>query len=261
MRIVTSVLFLFLLGFLPAYAQEANITACLRQIESGQIESAKAGYAKLKKAHPDDPSVMFLDAMLTQNGSDALTKYSDIYQKYPKSKYADASLYWVYSYYYALGSYAKASGYWELLKKNYPASSFLKSGENNSPAAEQKPSASAASQKSSAPAAEKKQVLPASPKKADETNKPPKTGSAPAKKNFSFTIQAGAFLDEKNAGKLMENFRESGYFSELKKKEIAGSMLTVVYVGRFETEKEAHKSLDQINTRYKLNGRVVRAEK
>lgn len=221
------------MGLAPAYAQEVNITSYLRQIESGQIESARQGLEKLKKTNPKDPSVMFLDAMLTQDGKEALAKYSSIYQKYPKSKYADASLYWVYSYYYALGSYSKASGYMDELKKNYPRSSFL--------TPEKKNVSSVKNDSNSAPIEQNSQ----------------KNVNPGTKKDFRFTIQAGAFLQEDNAAKLMDNFRDAGYFTELKKKDVAGSTLNVVNVGKFTSENEARKTLDFINTRYKLNGRVI----
>lgn len=244
MRIILkSVLFLFLLCLIPAYAQEVNVTPYLRQIESGQLESARQGCANLKKTNPKDPSVMFLDAMLTQDGKEALTKYSEIYQKYPKSRYADASLYWVYSYHYALGNYTRAASYMDELKKNYPKSSFLTSGKENSSSRD----------------VDNKNMVPAEEKSL--TQKPHKADDLQAKKNFQFTIQAGAFLSEENAQKLMDSFRSAGYFTELKKRDVAGSTLNVVNVGKFETETEAHKTLDFINMRYKLNGRVIRLGK
>jgi tetratricopeptide (TPR) repeat protein len=227
---------LLLICLVPAYAQEVNITTYLRQIESGQVESARSGLEKLKKTNPKDPSVMFLDAMLTQDGKEALSKYSEVYRKYPKSKYADASLYWVYSYYYALGSYTKASGYMDELKKNYPKSSFLNlEGSNYLPAKDD-------------------------PKTVQKSNKDNRqTGKQGDKKGSRFTIQAGAFLSDENAEKLMDSFRQEGYFTEVKKKDIGGSTLNVVNVGKFESEDEARKALDLINARYKLNGRVIRS--
>ena len=239
MRIILiTALFLFLLWLAPAFAQEANITPYLRQIESGQTESAKSGLQKLKKSNPNDPSVKFLDAMLTGDGQAALSIYSEIYQKSPKSKYADAALYWVYSYYYAIGSYSKASGYMDLLKKNYPSSSFISPGEKNQPHINDDTSLIHAGQNT--------------PKENVQTLK------KDPKKDFRFTIQAGAFLSEENAAKLMDSFRDGGYFTELKKKDVAGSTLNIVNVGKFETETEAHKVLDFINTRYKLSGRIIR---
>lgn len=223
---------------IPAYAQEANVTPYLRQIESGQIESARQGLEKLKKSNAKDPSVMFLDAMLTQEGKEALTKYTEIYQKYPKSRYADASLYWVYSYYYSLGSYSKASGYMAELKKNYPKSQFLTPEKKNMSSVKDDTNVTAIVEKKPL---EKKIV------------------NSGTKNVSKFTIQAGAFLQEENAARLMDSFREAGYFTEMKKKDVAGSTLNIINVGKFETEEEARKTLDFINTRYKLNGRVIRA--
>ncbi|HEX2868221.1 MAG TPA: SPOR domain-containing protein [Ignavibacteriales bacterium] len=241
MRIILkTVLFLFLLCLIPAYAQEeVNITPYLRQIESGQLEAARQGCENLKKTNPKVPSVMFLDAMLTQDGKEALAKYSEIYQKYPKSRYADASLYWVYSYHYALGNYTRAASYMDELKKNYPKSSFLTSGKENSSSR-----------------SDSKNMMPAEEKSF--SRQPQKAAVPQSKKNLPFTIQAGAFLSEENALKLMDSFRSAGYFTELKKKDVAGSTLNIVNVGKFENGTEAHKTLDFINMRYKLSGRVVR---
>lgn len=84
---------LFIIINISIIAQEADITSALRQIDSGDINSANNFLRELKSKNPNDPSVIFLDAVLTTNGEEALKKYSIVYEKYPKSKYADASLY------------------------------------------------------------------------------------------------------------------------------------------------------------------------
>ncbi len=87
------------------FAQEADITPYLKEIENGGINSVIAALPKLNKDYPKSSSILFLDAVVTNDGQSAVDKYSYMVKKYPKSKYADAALYRIYSYYYAAGLY------------------------------------------------------------------------------------------------------------------------------------------------------------
>ena len=119
------------------FAQSADITPALQKIESGNNKGAEVILKELKTANPADPSVIYLDGLLTKDGGDALAKYSIVADKYPSSGYADAALYKIYSYYYALGSYNKASVYMERLKRDYPASPCIKSASEPFPDSEE----------------------------------------------------------------------------------------------------------------------------
>ena len=54
------------------YSQDADIVPYLKAIENGDLASAKEALAELKEKNPDDPSVMFLDAVLKENGQEAV---------------------------------------------------------------------------------------------------------------------------------------------------------------------------------------------
>lgn len=243
--LLVSILHILIFAVSGVMAQETDITAQLQQIEKGEIEKVKTEVQSLKKVHPKDPSVLFLDALVTSDGKEALGKYSLIFEKYPNSRYADASLYWVYSYYYALGYYNKAGDYMGKLKSNYPNSIYIKSA----------PVASSGGKQTDSP-----EVHTAAQTNPGGNTPEQKTSVNSNASNGKYTIQAGAFLVQSNAVKLKNNLEEAGYFSEIKEKEIAGSTLNVVNVGRFENEEEAKKTLSFINTRYKLNGRVIPIE-
>lgn len=216
------VFFLFCVSVL---AQEADITSALRQIESGNINGAEVSLKELKKSNPGDPSVIFLDAVLTINGEEALKKYSSVYEKFPKSKYADASLYRIFSYYYSLGYYKKAESYLSKLKSDYPASPYLKSADRNIPDSEE--------------------VIEIT--KTEE--------SLPVK--YNYTIQAGAFLNVDNAKRLEEQIKSDGYPAEITTKEIGGSILNVVTVGKFIKDEDAASVLEYLSKKYNLAGRVI----
>lgn len=216
---------LFILISITISAQEVDITSALRQIDSGQILSANNILKELKSKSPNDPSVLFLEAVLTTNGEEALKKYSIIYEKYPKSKYSDAALYRIFAYYYSLGYYNKAETYLAKLKSEYPNSPYIKSADRKIPNTE------------------------------DVVHITSERKSEPI--NYKFTIQAGAFLNPDNAKKLQQQIQADGYFADITTKEIGGSILNVVNVGKFQKEEETKPVLEYLSKKFNINGRVI----
>jgi len=219
-------------------AQDADIVPYLKQIENGNVDEVKNQIPDLKEKYPDSPSIMFLDGVLTENGQKAVVIYQNIVDKYPASKYADAALYRLYSYYYALGLYESAKEKLDQLINKYPDSPYIKIAKQNQ--------------------------LPVNPEIASEETEvkedsvqqpPPQTKQTD--KNFKFTIQAGAFSKDDNANSLKSDFDKAGIFCEVKNKQVAGTVFHVVYVGRFMTRDEADGFLKTINDKYNLNGRVT----
>lgn len=207
-----------------SFSQNIDITYELRQIEAGNIQKAEASLSKLKSENPSDPSVIFLDAVLTENGEEALKKYFSIYEKYPKSKYADASLYRIFSYYYALGFYKNAEVYLTKLKSEYPNSPYIKIAERNIP----------------------------SEISTDDANQNRREITS-----YKFTIQAGAFINLENAKKLSEQLNSEGYDTEITTREIGGSILNIVNVGKFINEEETKTVLSLLEKKFNIKGRVI----
>ncbi|MEI7810853.1 MAG: SPOR domain-containing protein [Ignavibacteria bacterium] len=223
---------LFLMQF-TGFAQEVYINQQLRLIESGETARAKEALQTLFKEHPKDPSVLYLDALLTTDANEAVSKYSVIMDRYPQSRYAGASIYKIYSYYYAQGLYTTSRAYLDRLKKNYPDSPYISLAEKKTDAEIR--------------AGNDTQIeLPKPEVKPSHLKAEPK-----------FTIQAGAFINLINAQRIKNSFVAEGYTSDIKQKNVAGTTLNVLNVGSFVTEDEARAVLLQINERYKLNGRVI----
>lgn len=227
------VLTILLIATSPLFSQEVDIVPALQQIENGNIKSAETIMRELKTKNANDPSVIFLDAVLTKDGEEALEKYSTILEKYPDSKYADAVIYRIFSYYYSLGYYRKAETYLDRLKKDFPESPYIKTADRKIPDIEEQP--------------------PQPIVTASKPVQPEKTEI----KTYNFTIQAGAFLNVDNAKKLCDRLNEENYFTEITTKEIGGSILNVVNVGRFTTEEESKSVLSLLEKRFNLKGRTV----
>jgi cell division septation protein DedD len=220
-------------------AQEIDISGALKSIEVGKVDEAVASLQKFKDSTPSDPSVIFLDAILTTSGEESVKKYSIVFDKYPKSKYADIALYRVFSYYYSLGLYKKAESYLMRLKIDYPASPYIAAADRKIPDSEEF---------IQQPPIEKQKVIAA----ANDSTK-----SVGIKEIGKFTIQAGAFLNAENANKLKEQLIKDGLPSEIISKVVGGSLLKIVTAGRFSSEQGAKSVLSKIEPKYNLKGRII----
>lgn len=224
----TILFFISLLFLSPSvFSQEKDIVPYLKLIEDGARDSVLKVLPELKDAYPNDPSVLFLEGVLTENGQDAVPVFNRILSDFPKSKYADASVYRLYSYYYSLGLYNTAEAFLSKLRKEYPDSPYIKMAERDIPS-ENEPSTSS----------------------QDLT-------SGDNSKNYQFTIQAGAFSNDSNAMSLKSSFENAGYYSFIKNKSVGGSEFKVVYVGRFVNRDEAESFLQVVNNQFDLKGRIV----
>jgi len=175
------------------YSQEYNIVPLLKEIEKGNQQEVEKLVVKLLSERPNDPSIIFLDAVLTTEGNSALSKYQNVYGKYPKSKYADAALYRIFSYYYSLGYYKRAEEFLKKLQNEFPQSPYIKAANRNIPDDEEIYSESVTS---------------------------PVTQKPSAADDFNFTVQAGAFMNVQNAKNLKNKFEKEGYPSKINTKEV-----------------------------------------
>ena len=213
-----------------SFAQEVDIIPYLKKVEQGNIEEVKSELLNLKVDYPKSSNLLFLEAVLTENGQDAVTLYQKIIDNYPKSRYADAALYRIYSYYFALGLYNTADKQLERLKKEYPESPYIKMADVN--------------------------IV-----KKDDEETSSQTGNVKQQnipeKELAYTIQAGAFTNSANASGLKKDVESAGMVSFIKEKNVAGTVFNVVYIGKFASRKEAEDFLPIANTRFKINGRVT----
>lgn len=208
------------------FAQKVNIIPLLKKIENGKIEEVQTDFRILKIKHSHHPDVIFLEAVLAENGEKAHKLYELVYTSFPNSKFADAALFRDFSYYYALGLYKKAAELKSMLAKEYPDSPYLKNTERNYP-------------------------------KVDEMilvdKEPYKIKS---KTEIKFTVQAGAFGNAQNAEDLKRNFIEKGYKSRITSKAVGNLNLKIVDVGEFATRAEAEKFLISLQKDFGIKGHI-----
>lgn len=229
----TTVLLVCLISFISV-AQEVDIKNPLKNAEEGKIELAQSELRELKGKFPNDPSVIYLDGVLTSDAKDAVVKYQSVADNHSDCKYADAANYQLYSYYYAVGNYTLAKKYHEKLKANYPKSIYVKKIENK--------------------ASDIKTSDLTYAKPFDSVERKDKLSP---EDQFEFTVQAGAFLVQDNANKLVKALREKGFKAEIKEKKVAGSNFFVVSTGRFKSNTDAENFLTDLKKKLNIEGRVV----
>ncbi|HEX9251900.1 MAG TPA: tetratricopeptide repeat protein, partial [Ignavibacteriaceae bacterium] len=169
-------IFLFIVSLVSTsqiIAQEVDIVPYLKMIEQGKVEEVKGILIDLKTDYPKSSNLIFLEGVLTENGQDAVALYQKLVEEYPKSTYADAAIYRIYSYYFALGLYNTADKNLDKLKKDYPESPYIKMAAAN---------------------VVKNDV--------EETTQPLPVENHNVEKEFRYTVQAGAFTNVDNANSL-----------------------------------------------------------
>ena len=208
-------------------AQRVNIVPQLKMIEAGDLDEVRSDLLELKQNSAADPNVIFLEAVLTENGEQSQKFYELIYNNFPNSQFADAALFRGFSYYYALGLYKRAEELKDRLKKEYPNSPYLKSTDRNFPSVDEMI------------------IVDSTPYKIK------------GKDDNQFTVQAGAFSNFNNAEELKKKFLKDGLNSKIIAKRVNNLQLHIVTVGSFSTKEHANTFLNVLQKDYSLKGRVI----
>jgi tetratricopeptide (TPR) repeat protein len=208
------------------FGQTVDIIPQLKMIEQGKIDEAKQNLEFYQRTNKNDPNVLFLQAVLTENGEDAQKLYQLIYSTFPNSKFADAALFRNFSYFYAIGLYRKAEKLKRQLEEDYPNSPYLKNTDRTFPQNDEM------------------LLVDKSPINLKSPNDP------------KFTIQAGAFGNLQNAQDLKNKFVSAGLKSEISDKTVNNIEFHVVNVGEFMKRIDAEELLKRLKSEFSIDGRI-----
>ena len=121
-----------------------NIDMYLSLIHEGQSDGVEEIIPELISKYPNDPGVIYLKALLTENALKSLELYSSILKRFPESKYSGEAAVKIGEYFYAKGLYSQAGAQLSPLPRKYPRlsnmqqvldmmiSSFIAIGQNDS---------------------------------------------------------------------------------------------------------------------------------
>jgi cell division septation protein DedD len=243
-----------------------NIQKLVAQVNDGADEDVREQLPSLVSNYPNNPGVLYLQALLTREGADAVRTYQSIVDNFPKSEWADDALYKVYQFYYALGLYRTAELKLNQLKTSYPSSAYAAAAANDVPVSnlpapvitDQAPAET--TEKPGVPTnPETVQELPT--EKAPEDVAPATTEPAPVSSETAipvrFSLQVGAFTLQANAETQKTRFETLGYSAGMVSKVRDTRALFIVLVGDNPTYEEAKKAAAGVKKKTGIEAMVI----
>jgi cell division septation protein DedD len=234
-------------GFVCAQGTEPDIAKYVAAVTSGNADDVRRELPGLVTKYPNHPGVLYLQGLVTREGSEAIRTYQSIVDNFPESEWADDALYRVYQFYYALGLYRTAEIKMKQLAERYPASPYVKIA-----ATAKTPEMEAANDR---PAAETTAVA------IPPAVTAPGTAPVPVMRDTAmavrFALQVGAFGLQSNAQTLRERFEASGYTVEMISKVRDTRSLFLVWVGSYGTYEEARTAGQDVKRKMGVDPIVV----
>ena len=226
----------------PLVAQKAepDIKKYVAAINNGNADEVRREIPVLVTKYPNNPGVLYLQGLVTREGSEAIRTYQSIVDNFPESEWADDALYRIYQFYYALGLYRTAEIKMAQLVEKFPDSPYARSAAGAVPA-EPAPAEQQSTTENEAPA--EKEASAGDVPVVTPPIARPSTETVPAQADtvipVRFVLQVGAFGLQNNAQSLKERFDASGYPVEMISKVKDTRALFLVWVGNYATYEEA----------------------
>lgn len=248
-----------LIGILPVFIFSQNVEMYLSLIHEGQIEGVKENLPELISKYPNDPGVIYLQALLTTNGMKSLELYAKIIEKFPESKFSGYATLKIGEYLYARGLYSQAGMQLRLIPRKYPrlenmqrvmdmmVSSFFAIGEDDSVKyyigiyRSMFPNLDFDKFGIDSPFFAIDQVI------SNKKNKEPKP----------YVIQIGAFGSIQNANRLKLQVSQIGYNVDIVPVQTNGRGLHAVRVVRFRSKSSAERIGSTIKKKLGIDYRVL----
>jgi len=245
--------FIILLSF--SYGQ--NIELYLSLIEEGRYEGVKENLQELVSKYPNDPGVLYLKALMTENGEGSIKLYKDILKRFPDSRYAPNSAMKVAEYFYARGLYTQSANLLKNLPVRYPRFNDMQRLTDlmvNSFNAIGEPDSSkyyGLLIKSMFPAIEPN-INESNTKLAQVFDFKKKT------KNLGpYVVQIGAFSSRENAKRLKMQVSQLGHDVSVNKVDSNGKTFYAVRVNRYKSKTKAERIGRDIKSKLGVSYRVL----
>ena len=111
---------IFYIFILISNSNAQNIDLYLSLIDEGSTEGVRESLPELISKYPDSPGVLYINALLTEDGIKSIEIYNDIIKKYPNTRYAPYSAMKIGEYFYARGLYTQAAALLKNIPIKYP---------------------------------------------------------------------------------------------------------------------------------------------
>jgi cell division septation protein DedD len=244
-----------------ALGQEPNIESYLTRIENGEVDEVRAELPSLLRTNPNNPGVLYLQALLTTDGAEAVRMYQTIVDTYPKSEWADDALWKTYKFYTAIGLHRTAEIKLNQLKSGYPDSKYLAGRGQDAPATAERKIETSPAPQATEPSESPKRVAPSAGDMTKEKTKPveapPPPPTTEATPSGAYTLQVGVYSSATNANRQAQFFEYQKFSTRIVSKMKGGRELFYVYVGSFATAAEAQSKGGEIKRAFNIDYFVV----
>ena len=243
--------------FFLSILSSQNVDLYFSLIDDGQLDGVKENLPELLSKYPKDSGVLFLKALLTDDGESALEQYKFILKTFPKSIYAPEAAMKIGEYFYARGLYTQCASLLKNIPVRYPRytqmqrltdlmiNSFNAIGEADS--------------------AKYYSLIIQSMFPAIETNI--KNNDNKLSQVFSFrkktenlgpyVVQIGAFSSKENARRLKLQVSQLGHDVSINKVDSNGKTLYAVRINRYKLKRKAEEVGKDIKSKLGVNYRVL----
>jgi cell division septation protein DedD len=243
---------------LVAQQAEPDINKYVSAVNNGNVDEVRREIPTLMTKYPNHPGVMYLQGLVTREGSEAIRTYQSIVDNFPESEWADDALYRIHQFYYALGLYRTAEIKMKQLVEKFPNSPYARAAA--APAAEEPAAVEAQPATEKGALAEKEAAAGQVPAVVPPIARP-SAETLPAQADtvipVRFVLQVGAFGVQNNAQSLKERFETSGYAVEMISKIKDTRALFLVWVGNYSTYEEARAAGQDVKRKMGVDAIVL----
>ena len=238
-----------------------NIDLYLSLIDEGKTEGVLENLPELISKYPNNPGVIYIKALMTEDGQASIDTYSEIIKKYPNTRYAPYAAMKIGEYFYARGLYTQAASLLKNIPIKYPRFADVQRATNM-----MVNSFNAIGEADSARyyGLIIKSMFPKVDIGIDNTNEKDK----PLAQVFDFNkrkvsdlgsyiVQVGAFGSRKNANRLKLQVSQLGHDVSINEVESNRKRLYAVRVNRFKSKKKAEKIGKDIKSKLGIDYRVL----
>ena len=254
-------------------------------IEKGRYDEVSENIPDLLERYPNEPGVMYIQALINNDGDVSLNQYKKVIEKFPESEFASQSSMKIGEYLFARGLYSQASIQLKKTLLNHPKANFHQRAMdlmvNSYVATGEQDSARISLRLISdlypklnylkynlgiSPSSKKDSRLVRIDKNSIseriKTVKAKRTKSKLNKKVYQpWVVQVGAFGRYENANRLKKQLQISGFPTEVHKINSNGTRLHAVRIIRYETKNEANKIGRSLKSKFGLDFRVINSPK
>ncbi len=259
-KVVQIAILLFLFGFgssASLFAQKEIMV----YLKAGDFVSLKKDLPRLQKKYPNSSLIPYLNAILISNGKRALQSFENLRKKYRNEKWLPAVLMRIAQYHYVQGYYISAKDEFKQVSKKYPDSSIAPGALYHVALCWMAMASSDSAKAVLERVVEKyygtKIAELASRDLREISGVQNQPEQIPTSQATFFTVQTGAFSSKDNALLQLQFFDQKKIHGVLSQKKVNGKTLYLVWIGKFNTQKEATDYGKKLKNKFKVSYRIV----